>query len=296
MRPINIKFLYLPILLLILISPSETILAAGTDDEETRYYDIEIVIFKNNKVPKGTEFILPVSSPRIDEDILDLSSPRSIKAAHKKSFEIIPDDELRLIDAVKKIVDSPRYSLLVHTAWRQPGLDKDQALPVWIKGGRIFGNEFTSIDNYTALLEMSTNNTDQQLANTSENLPALTGPMPATETNLYELEGKITIVLSRYLHTFADLVLRKPRVEIAAELDNNGENQFLSEEIPDAKILNNHPLKEQRRMRSNRLHYLDNPEFSMLILITPYEVPEITEDTTQIIDDTLDLLPGATIQ
>ena len=62
--------------------------------------------------------------------------------------------------------------------------------------------------------------------------------------------------------------------------------------MPDAKILNNHPLKEQRRMRSNRLHYLDNPEFSMLILITPYEVPEITEETAQIIDDTLDLTPA----
>ena len=27
-------------------------------------------------------------------------------------------------------------------------------------------------------------------------------------------------------------------------------------------------------MRSSKLHYLDSPEFSMLILITPYEVPD----------------------
>ena len=34
-------------------------------------------------------------------------------------------------------------------------------------------------------------------------------------------------------------------------------------------------------MRSKNLHYLDNPEFSMLILITPYEAPEIESDETQ---------------
>ena len=27
-------------------------------------------------------------------------------------------------------------------------------------------------------------------------------------------------------------------------------------------------------MRSKNLHYLDNPEFALLILITPYEAPE----------------------
>jgi hypothetical protein len=27
-------------------------------------------------------------------------------------------------------------------------------------------------------------------------------------------------------------------------------------------------------MRSSKLHYLDSPEFSMLVLITPYELPD----------------------
>ena len=45
----------------------------------------------------------------------------------------------------------------------------------------------------------------------------------------------------------------------------------------DTRILNNHSLKERRRMRSNVLHYLDSPEFSMLVLITPYEAPEVVE-------------------
>ena len=31
-------------------------------------------------------------------------------------------------------------------------------------------------------------------------------------------------------------------------------------------------------MRSKNLHYLDHPEFAMLILITPYEVAESFEE------------------
>jgi hypothetical protein len=31
-------------------------------------------------------------------------------------------------------------------------------------------------------------------------------------------------------------------------------------------------------MRSKNLHYLDSPEFALLILITPYKVPEVFEE------------------
>ena len=275
-------------LLLLILLPG-IILAKVTGDEEIRFYDVEIVIFKNNKVPKGSEFILPVSSPRIDEEILDLSSPRSIEAAKERSYEIIPADELRLTESVIKIVDSPRYSLLAHTGWRQPGLKKDQALPVWIRGGRIFGTEYTSIDDYTSLLEMSNSDTAQQSAEPGSSLSALAKPGAEIQAGLYELEGKITIALSRYLHTYADLVLRRPRLAIGPEFDVNNANKFWVEDLPDTRILNNHQLKEHRRMRSNRLHYLDKPEFSMLILITPYERPEISEETSDLtFDATLD--------
>ena len=93
--------------------------------------------------------------------------------------------------------------------------------------------------------------------------------------DLYELEGKITISLTRYLHTYADLVLRKPRLTIDPSIEVPGLDASVIENLPDTRILNNHSLKERRRMRSNKLHYLDSPEYSMLILITPYEAPEV---------------------
>lgn len=260
------------LVILLLSSPLPGAILAdvsSTGEEETRYYDVEVVIFKNNKVPKDREFVLPVSSPIKDEEIFDLSSADSIAAAKEKSFEVIPQDELRLTESVLKIVESPRYSLLVHTGWRQPGLEKDQAIPVWIKGGRIFGNEYTSIDD--GIGSQVSADSDSALLSSGS---ASSSAAPGNPAGLYELEGKITIVLARYLHTFANLVLRKPRLTVDTEVEFGDQNQLSEEQLPDTRILNNHPLKEQRRMRSNRLHYLDSPEFAMLILITPYEVPE----------------------
>ena len=133
---------YLLILILFI-----SIQAYASVEGEIQFYDVEVVIFKNDKGPRGHEYILPESSPRIEGDVLDLSSENSIEAAREKSYEIVPVDDMRLTETVLKIIDSERYSLLAHVAWRQPGVDKDQALPILIKGGRVFGEEFISIDN-----------------------------------------------------------------------------------------------------------------------------------------------------
>ncbi len=260
-----------------------SIQAHAATEDEIRYYDVEVVIFKNNLGPRGQEYILPNSSPRIDGDFLDLSSSASIEAAREKSYEIIPIEEMRLIETVLKIVNSTRYSLLAHVAWRQPGVEKDQALPIWIKGGRIFGEEFTSIDNQIDIeLAAKTEYLGSENASAFSTIesPNTQDSEYESDTSLYELEGKITIGLSRYLHTYADLVLRKPRLTIDPSIEVPGLDQSVIENLPDTRILNNHSLKERRRMRSNKLHYLDNPEFSMLILITPYEAPEVDQTTS----------------
>ncbi len=264
-----------------LLAQSDT----ATEAEALPRYDVEIVIFKNIKVPKSREFVLPVSSPNRDDNLLDLSSPKSIAAARELDFEVLPGDQFRLLEVVTRLVESPRYELLLHVAWRQPGLDRDKALPVWIKGGRIYGNEFTSIDSQIEFFESNLQAGGSEAADASyefdeQSLEALELQMLEKEAQkphggLYELEGKITIALSRYLHAYTDLVLRRPRLSIDPVLSNPIQDQYLIDNAADTRILNNHSLREHRRMRSRNLHYLDNPEFSMLILITPYEAPEI---------------------
>ena len=65
--------------------------------------------------------------------------------------------------------------------------------------------------------------------------------------------------------------MRRPRLTVEEAPDNPIEEEYLAARAADTRILNNHSLRERRRMRSRHLHYLDNPEFAMLILITPYD-------------------------
>lgn len=280
------KFLYPLLLTPALLLSSVAIAQSDSADEteEVPFYDVEIVIFKNTQVPKSREYVLPVSSPSRDEKMLDLASPASVAAAGELGYEILPDEQFRLVEVVTRLVESPRYELLLHAAWRQPGLERGQAMPVWIRGGRVYGNEFTSIDNQIEFLENAppaaagdpgsgqNYEFDEQTLESLE-LQLLEQQTMNIHQGLYELEGKITVALSRYLHTYADLVLRRPRLSADSLPGNVATERYLAAYAADTRILNNHSLKEHRRMRSRNLHYLDNPEFSLLILITPYEKP-----------------------
>lgn len=258
-------------------------------------YDVEIIIFKNSKAPKSREFVLPVSSPGKTDPMLDLASPESVSAAQEQGYELLPSSEFRLIDEAIRLVESPRYELLAHLAWRQPGVEREAAMPLWIRGGRIYGKEYMSIDSRIGVdgrpidapgNTESAGNFDEQSLEALElqQLGQQQSPQ-TTHRGLYELEGKITIALSRYLHTYADLVLRRPRVSTDSLPNDPVEDEYVAASSPDARILNNHSLREHRRMRSKTLHYLDNPEFGMLVLITPYEVAEGFEEAP-VEDDT----------
>jgi Peptidoglycan-binding protein, CsiV len=315
---------FLSLLVCISLLPGVSSAQSGNagDDELIPRYDVEVVIFKNVKVPTSREFVLPVSSPGETEEMFDLSSQTSVDRALEDGYEVLPANDFRLLDVVTRLVKSSRYELLLHAAWRQPGVDREQALPIWLKGGRIYGNEYTSIDSKIEWIDNSSQtdesvdgsvdesvdgsvdgqangvgNTEvnstakayefdeqtleaqelqllEEQALEAQELQLLEEQGTQHHNGLYELEGKITIALSRYLHTYVDLVLRRPRLSADPVLNNAPEEAYLAAHAADTHILNNHPLREHRRMRSKNLHYIDNPEFGVLVLITPYEVPE----------------------
>jgi len=276
-----------------------------TEAEVIPRYDVEVIVFKNIKAPKSREFVLPVSSPGQDDAMLDLSSAASVEAARESGYELLPATEYRLLEIVRRLIDSSRYELLLHAAWRQPGLEREKVLPVWLKGGRIYGNEYTSIDNQIEFIdnelqaeegeasETKTYEFDEQSLESLE-LQLLEQQEMQRHDGLYEFEGKITIALGRYLHTYTNLILRRPRLSVDPVLSNVAQNAYLAANAADTRILNNHRIKEHRRMRSKNLHYLDHPEFAMLILITPYEVTEVAEGfEEEVIETEIEAEPAA---
>jgi len=130
---------------------SSTVLAqnAKPTDTETKplkLYDVEIILFKNIKVPKGHEKTLPIQAPVMDERFISFANQVDQASAAKLGFVILDKNENRLSDIANKIQRSSRYQFLNHLAWRQPGLAKEKAIAIQIRLGKQFGNDFSSID------------------------------------------------------------------------------------------------------------------------------------------------------
>ncbi len=290
--------LALPIILLFstITFAEETI--DSIEPEPLKVYDIEIIIFKNKSVPKGQELNLPSPSPTRTELTLDLLNPENIEINAEMGFFNLQPEELRLQDITQHIKKSSRYDLLIHTGWRQPGLDKENSMAIWIKGGKNFGYGYSSIDQSEPVpVEPPPAELDQVNLESVELTTEDTSLSDTLQTEpdkdiggLYELEGQIIISLSRYLHTQVNLVLRKPAtVRNLIESSQNQSNENAIETMDGNRLLN-YGLNEKRRMRSKKLHYLDHPEFAMLVLITPYEAPAeeelvTTKETSSLSED-----------
>lgn len=91
-------------------------------------YEIEIVILEDisGKYSKSENW------PIIPEEVAteNTKQTRSKSAESEKRIKILSSDSFKLDDEIKRIEESNEYRVLLHTAWRQSGLDKPAAFPV----------------------------------------------------------------------------------------------------------------------------------------------------------------------
>ena len=158
-----------------------------------------------------------------------------------KSFGFIPLDKeiFELRNTAAALNKSGRYKVIKHIAWLQPGLAKEDALPIIIHAGKNYQNEFVE-RTYT-----SGNFNDQNNGKPS---------------HVNELDGTVNIVLGRYLHLYTDLVYRRP-----FNLSPDPRKNPLGKE----RILADFAVKSHRKMRSKTLHYIDHPLLGIIVEIRP---------------------------
>jgi hypothetical protein len=194
-----------------------------------RDYQIEVALFEN-VVPQNS--ILPgdLYFPKVVSAI-GLNSAQAANAG----FELV-DQDLTLSANVEKIIQSRRYRLLRHFAWRQPGLDTKSAQAVRINLG----------DTMTMYLPEDTEPFDEFIPASAQ-----TEPERVREVNTTEVNGTLKVRLGRFLHLDTRLV------------------------FTDTENLHSYRLSQSRKMRSRELHYIDNERFGLLVRILPVEQPPV---------------------
>ena len=184
-----------------------------------------------------------------------------------KGIAALSPEHYKLADSAANLRYSPDYRLLAHFGWTQRSLSKRNALPIKI-----------SADNVSDPL-----------------LP----------------EGELKLYVSRFLHLQVELtssrcepitqnrelsqeLTQTPATEAQtndnAAMDNKlaqGANaQERSEKITETALnasncINNvYRFKQNRKMRSKELHYLDNPVYGLLVYVTPFTVGGEEQNTT----------------
>ncbi|GAB4297255.1 MAG: peptidoglycan binding protein CsiV [Thiohalomonadaceae bacterium] len=133
------------------------------------WYEVELIVLAQRQPDAGSE-IWPVNGlpPLAQETVLAI--PQADQPGISGKIAPLPAENLRLQAEAQRIAEDSRYELLLHTGWRQPGLPKEQAVPVRIRA--------------------------------VEAVPEGSAP------GLPRLDGTLRLILARYLHLEADLRYR----------------------------------------------------------------------------------------
>ena len=231
-------------------------------------YEVEIIIFEDLSNP----YINSESWPQIT-DTTDILEENNSAYAQKINtggndnntnniFSMMPAENYRLNNHAKKITDNQNYRVLYHSAWKQIGLDRKNAIPFHINSKQY--NLINNIENQNG--QVST------ISNPSDN-----------HENRSSINGTVTLILSRYLHFNTDLIYSQLK-ENESHMINVGSS---SEAASSAAAYSLYSIKSERRMRSRETHYIDHPLVGILVLATPFtitnnpatEIPATTQNT-----------------
>jgi len=187
---------------------------------------------------------------------LPLSQQQRFDLENKRLPDLfyLPDDKLQLSHQRDRLAYRKNFRILYHQGWSMPIYDRENSIPIQIKGGEQYDNLFElegsirlSIARYLHL--------DAQLylrefeANQSNNQTRVPG-----YNELLGQQSSSTVV------TQGSQVTPNPSLALL------GFRQYRVSSII--------PLKQSRRMRSGDLHYIDHPRFGILIQLTPYNPAE----------------------
>lgn len=295
-------------LLRLLVPP--VLVAASLAAGAARDYNVELILFKYTRSDGFAAEHWPTTWPVPDTgEALDLDRPP------RESFRRLHAEERSIAAIADLLGKSDRYEVLVYEAWRQPGLDKDKAVDILIQAGQkyekrspaapVFDDANEEEDGQTVeTLLLRRGDVEPAFAQSASRRPD-DGPLTDTyrrisagsqadpERTVYELEGTVTVVLSRFLHIYADLLYRQP-VTLSPVRESEPDDKPVADETtasaPELGVHQNAApryrvraagdneafdtlhgvhIHQHRRMRSEELHHLDHPLLGVIVKVTP---------------------------
>ena len=230
---------------------------------EENWYQIEILAF-SRKDPVSDEYWRLDQQPDLNRDALirlDGESPQAPEHADSIDQQAIGYGAWKTLEGALPLTNTAEQMsragdrILLHRVWRQPVRERAHAFAVLVEGGDVLPEPTTIMPesgDEVSSAELSGPAMDDSGRITT--LPELESVQEdGVATEIRELQGALRFHLSRYLHL-------EPLLWYGSDTDT-GQRVWVK-------------IDQNRRMRSEELHYLDHPLFGLLVRITPWKHPE----------------------
>ncbi|WP_181817756.1 CsiV family protein [Psychromonas sp. B3M02] len=262
-----------------------------------RWFDVEILVFKRNvdvqdnseqldqnnvylKQRQRLEVIkaAPATSCLDGQPCLHQQNPVRLTDAQmvKGGHRLQRLNGLMLNEQLKRLNNHQLFTPLLHTAWRMPIQNKQNALPIHLFAGKNY-----ALAMEQAGLSSNSSNTSTQPDQSMDVLAAL--QKKEILQDLYEIDGNLLIYVERYLHIDSQLIVRtETEKSVSSPLSVRGSETKAVEQDGVVQIVNQEPVQrnvrtekaitetlfdQSTRLRSEEIHYFDHPLFGMIIQI-----------------------------
>ncbi|QDO84746.1 hypothetical protein FM037_17910 [Shewanella psychropiezotolerans] len=187
---------------------------------------------------------------------------------------LLANSQNQFKDIISKLSRERGTKSLLHMTWQQAMQPRRRAKPVRIFSGK----------DYSSRFELNGQSTLSQT--TQSDVPEfdfLGGSFGVVEHKaVWKLDGTINIYLDHYLYVETALNLREEGTKTLDVMRDN--TRYNSSEVNlSTPFLYSFPMKQNRRVRSDEVHYFDHPRMGMILQIRKMQQP-IDRLNTQILE------------
>jgi hypothetical protein len=215
------------------------------EDDEIRRYTVEVIIFRYaQEVSSGSEIFLPDEpEPAAEDDPLEFSDMSALEpepdAEPDNEVELLPDTEFAML-AEEDFQLEEAYGRLERLEAYEPLMHFGWTQATWPR-------------------------------EQTEAIPLFRFGTPPPD-----LDGTLTLYLSRYLHLVVDLQLRAPETQPIMQPTAGFSSFDAFGEEPASPTF--YRIQESRILKNSELRYYDHPKFGVLARVDRVEADEAPED------------------
>ncbi|WP_159931196.1 CsiV family protein [Oceanicoccus sp. KOV_DT_Chl] len=222
-----------------------------------------------------TESDVPANEPVVDNNKQLLNDSESTVLPvmtvelEEQPFTLLAKEEMTFQTIAKRLAAQRNIRQLFHAAWRQPIRERDTAESILIRGGDQYDNHFELEGSLSIGLERYLHiSTDLWLSNFVSNAGLDKTPWPVLPP--IPITSK---AVTSSLTPSGDPFLNSAQNNLFSDQTFSFDNPFIDTAGNLFSVAETITLRQERRMRSQELHYIDHPLMGLLVRITPYEKP-----------------------